>query len=123
MKKILSICLCILLLVGCGKKEEKPSPAPQKPVDNTAILEEKLVEYGKTLYESSPKWTNGNIEPAIYYTTLEEMKRIYGFDTSMFVNFKTNEKCNAEETRIEFIVTSKKSETKTKYTFKPVLSC
>ena len=119
MKKALTILICIFLLVGCGKDKEKQK---QGETEHTINLENKLIEYGKIIYEKD-YWLKGGIEPGNYYTTLSRMNETYGLDISMFTNEKTKSPCDTEKTRIEFIVTSKKDDKKTVYKFKPVLSC
>ena len=51
------------------------------------------------------------------------MKTVFGFDISMFVNETTQKPCDADKTRIEFVVTSEKKAAQTTYTLKPVLYC
>lgn len=126
MKKLLVLFVCLFLLVGCKNDQTGKEPGNGGSGGNTTtakqLLEQKLIDYGKKIYESDT-WTKGGIEPLTYYTTLEEMKTVFGFDISMFVNETTQKPCDADKTRIEFVVTSEKKAAQTTYTLKPVLYC
>lgn len=119
MKKISVLLLMFLLLCGCNNKKEKTDP-----IDLDAVKKElnnKLIEYGKLIYENDT-WIYGDNEPGVYLMNLKEMSERNGYDISMFVNPETKETCNIEKTRIEFYIKGKTGD-KNDYYFVPVLDC
>lgn len=126
MKKII---LALLLIVLTGCSNDCPECEVCEPCNNdeeilsakAEELKNKLLEYGKLIYEND-NWLNGNIEAGTYFMTLSEMSERNGYDISMFVNPITNETCDLENTRIEFIVESS-TDTETQYSYNTVLDC
>ena len=125
MKKLLLIVIILLITAGCGKCEECEDC--QKVLEEYKIaisketLENKLIEYGKLVYENDT-WLKGGIEPRIYFMTLKELNERNGYDISMFVNPTSKEMCDLENTRIEFIV-EEKTQGETIYKFNAKLDC
>ena len=105
MKKIGILLITLLLVCGCGKKNDKGVEEP-KTIDFEAKREElnnKLLEYGKLVYENDT-WIYGDIEKGVYFMTLKEMSERNKYDISMFVNPETNKACDVEMTKIEFYI-------------------
>lgn len=128
MKKIFIISICLIALAGCNKKEKKEEVKVDETKEEEKIiaskkseLEEKLLEYGKLVYENDT-WLNGGIEPFTYFMTLKEMNERNKYDINMFVNPVTGESCNLDNTRVEFIVKEKTTD-KTIYEWNTVLDC
>ena len=74
MKKLLVLFVCLFLLVGCKNDQTGKEPGNGGSGGNTTtakqLLEQKLIEYGKKIYESDT-WTKGGIEPLTYYNQYE----------------------------------------------------
>lgn len=125
MKKTLLIILILLFATGCGKCETcedcNKVLEEYKITTSKEVLENKLIEYGKLVYENDT-WLKGGIEPRTYFMTLKELNERNGYDISMFVNPISKEVCNLENTRIEFIV-EEKTQGETKYKFNAKLDC
>lgn len=123
MKKIGIMLIMLLLVCGCGKKNDKGVEEP-KTIDFESKREElnnKLLEYGKLVYENDT-WIYGDIEKGVYFMTLKEMSERNKYDISMFVNPETNEACDVETTKIEFYIDGKDGNKNT-YHYNPVLDC
>lgn len=121
MKKISLIILMIVLFAGCSSTKEDTKPKEELGY-NKDVLEAKLLEYGKMVYDNDT-WLKGGIEPLTYYMTLKEMSERNNYDISMFVNTKTKKPCDPENTKIEFIVSTQTKEGETNYKYNPVLDC
>ncbi len=120
MKKALIVLVFILMLCGCQDKKEENN---NNDVDvKYEEMKDKLIEYGKLIYEND-QWLKGGIEPGTYYMNLRDMSERNNYDISMFINPLSNEKCDVDETRIEFIVKDTTTDEKTDYEFNPVLVC
>lgn len=123
MKKIGILLITLLLVCGCGKKNDKGVEEP-KTIDFEAKREElnnKLLEYGKLVYENDT-WIYGDIEKGVYFMTLKEMSERNKYDISMFVNPETNKACDVEMTKIEFYIDGREGNKNT-YHYNPVLDC
>ena len=118
MRKILLVCLC-LLLVGCQDNE---------PFDIDKInlkykeMEDKLVEYGKLVFEND-QWLNENSQVLNTFMNLRDLFEENGYDISMFINPETNEQCDLDASMIEFIISDVSNVNDIKYEFNPVLVC
>lgn len=121
MKKILLIILCVMLLGGCNKnKEEKISEG--EIALKYEEMENKLVEYGKLVYENE-QWLNDEAVEITTAMTLKDLSDRNGYDISMFVDPKTNKQCDLDASMIEFIITNVNNLEDIKYEFNPVLVC
>jgi hypothetical protein len=117
MKKILICLIAIFLIAGCGQKEDAKNYDQEYQT-----MKEKLIEYGKLVYENY-QWLNDETKNGTYPMTVKELGERNGYDISMFVNPETKKKCNLDKTRIEFIFNGKKADGTYDYKFNPVLDC
>lgn len=126
--KIISIILIIIGFIGLGawliykrtinKKEEHNLMLIENKKEE---LEEKLLEYGKLVYENDG-WLNSELKEGTYYMTLKELNEKNGYDISMFTNPITNVECNKNKTRIEFVFEGLENE-EFKYHYNTYLEC
>lgn len=126
MKKIILMLLIAMMLVGCSQKCPECSSCEEQ-INNYKIeqkekeLKDKLIEYGKLVYEND-NWLKSGIDAGTYLMTLNELSERNNYDISMFVNPITGAACDKEKTRIEFIL-KEKADGNPKYEFNPVLDC
>lgn len=112
MKKIILIIFIALLIVGCDKLNNKQMKE----------LEEKLMIQAKEIFETE-LWTNGGIKVATYTLTLRDLKEKMKKDISEFKNPNTNEVCNIDKSKIDFIVLEQVEPDKTNYKLKVTVVC
>lgn len=112
MKKVILIVFMALLVVGCGKLTEA----------QIKDLEDKLMVQAKDIFETDV-WTKGGIKEGTYTLTLRDLKEKMDIDISEFKNPKTNESCNIDKTKIDFIVLKQDKPDKTNYKLEVTVVC
>ncbi len=105
----------IILITGCLKKENKYDKEYN-------AMKEKLIEYGKLVYENY-QWLNEETEEGTYFMLLSWLQENNKYDVSMFVNPKTKKPCDFEQTKIEFIYNGINENGEYEYSFNPVIKC
>ena len=68
------------------------------------------------------EYMNGGLEPYVYELSLRELSK-RGYDISMFINNKTNEQCNLDNSYGIFEIYGTTSDGKTDYVFGGNLDC
>lgn len=131
MKKILIILFTVMMIIGCTNKEETLKKEYELKYSQ---MEEKLMEIGKTTFEND-SWLNdetlpidemtSQIVPSVeIFIKLSTLTSNEGYDTSIFINPKTNEKCDFEKSGIKLVFNGKNSETgKYDYEISSILVC
>lgn len=114
MKKIFSVILVLILIVGCKNNNIN------KEEDLNKKLTDKLKEYSYNIFDDT--WTKGGVKEGTYTITLKDLKDNLNYDISMFKNSKDKE-CNYEETKIEFIVKTQIVPNETNYETKYYVVC
>jgi len=111
----------MMLLCGCGKTvEEKLS---NEEIDlKYREMEDKLIEYGKLVYENE-QWLNDDAVETTTAMTLKDLFERNGYDISIFMDPKTNKQCDLTATRIEFVISDVTDLNDIKYEFNPILVC
>ena len=112
---------CILLLCGCENTDN--NEISDEEIDlKYKEMKNKLIEYGKLVYENE-QWLNDEAVETTTAMKLKDLSERNGYDISMFVNPETNEQCDLENTRIEFIISDVTDLNHIKYEFNPILVC
>lgn len=114
MKKILSIIIVLVLIVGCKNNNVN------KDNELNETLTDKLKEYSYNIFDD--EWTKGGIKEDTYTITLKDLKENLNYDVSMFKNSEGKD-CNYEETKIEFIVKTQIVPDATNYETKYYVVC
>ena len=114
-KKIMLI-LCLFLLVGCKNMDTDNEITDEEIKVKYDEMENKLFEYGKSFYDNNDL----SSEDQVVTITLNDLNEIYDYDISMFVNPKTGEQCNLDETQIEFYKSEKDD---LEYNINPIVIC
>jgi len=116
--------LVVFLLCGCGNVEKIDSENLSKNEIELKYkeMENKLIEYGKLVYENE-QWLNENAVEITTAMTLKDLSERNGYDITMFINPETKEKCNIDNTKIEFIINDVSDLNNIKYKFNPILVC
>ena len=121
MNKIFLICLCLFIMVGCDKQLD--DNYEQNKVDlKYEEMKNKLIEYGKLVYENE-QWLNNDSVLIKTHMTLFDLSEKNGYDISMFVNPDTGKQCDLHNSKIEFIILNVDDLENIKYEFNPVLVC
>lgn len=111
MKKILLIVLIVFLVVGCDSSEK---------LNNE--LEKKLMNQAKEIFETDA-WTKGGINVGTYTLTLRDLKEDMKLDISEYKNSNTDEACDIDKSKIDFIVSEQTEPDKTNYELKVTIVC
>lgn len=128
MRKIcLTLCIIILIIVivlfGYKLKKDFSINLSDNYINNQyTLMHNKMIEYGSLIYENE-QYLNEDTNIMISSMTLNEISIDYGYDISMFVNPETEELCDLEKSRIEFIVSDVFDKENIIYEFNPILIC
>ncbi len=103
MKKLFAITLiCLLVLSGC-KKEENKEQTDTKKEEKTYLtrteMNIKLTEYGKEIYNNK-KYNIVEKKDGIYFLSLNTLKDKLGYDVSMILSPNTHKECDMEKSGI-----------------------
>ncbi len=113
MKKIFILLVLIFSLFGCGKKLTEEQ---EKKLNNM------LMQEAKEIFEVD-EWINGGIKEGTYTVTLRDIKEKMNKDISKYVNPNTDEMCDLDKTKIDFIVSKQKKENLTDYNIEITIAC
>lgn len=113
MKKIFIFFIVLFTLVGCGNKLTE---------DDKTNLNNMLIKEAKQIFEVDA-WINGGIKEGTYTLTLKDLKEKMNKDISKYINPHTEEMCDIEKSKIDFIVKKQKEENKTNYEINVTLVC
>lgn len=135
MKKIGFLILLICFISGCESKEcpkceecksceafEESSITNEELTAHEKELKELLLKYGQEVF-AKPEYTSGLDVNIIYSVSLNSLKEIYGYDTSKFVNEKTQNPCDDEYTAVEMIIKEQKKDGTYDYQLRAIIRC
>ena len=104
MKKVLVIFICLLMIVGCNKKNEPtPKPTPTN-VEKLSMVElrEELVKLSEELKEKKA-YESYEVKDNIAFISIKDIGEKEGYDITHFKN-GVNQSCDIEKSGVQFII-------------------
>lgn len=105
MKKILLVLICLMLFVGCEKKEnntgnEVEEPKPEQIHLTKMELNQKLFEMGIDIYTKKSYQSFEKNSAGEYFISLDDLDKKLHYDTSLFVSETTQKPCDKLKTGV-----------------------
>lgn len=136
-EKIYIVLIVILLLIAGGVVGyvlgSEQSISNNNDINNSQLskddvilryqkMYEKLIEYGKLIYENN-EYLNEQSKEVLFFTSLRELSLNKGYDISLFVDPLTLEQCDLDKTGIRFLIKDVSDIDNIIYEFMPLLVC